>query len=50
MGIIGFVIVYMTNNLFLGIMIVYTITINKDFLNGKSIGKRLFGIQVKKSE
>jgi uncharacterized RDD family membrane protein YckC len=47
MGIIGFVIVYMTNNLFLGIMIVYTITINKDFLNGKSIGKRLFGIQVK---
>lgn len=31
---------------YLGIMLVYTITMNKDFLNGKSIGKRLFGIQV----
>jgi hypothetical protein len=27
-------------------MFVYPITMNKDFLNGKSIGKRLFGIQV----
>lgn len=27
-------------------MIVYPIAMNKDFLNGKSIGKRIFGIQV----
>lgn len=41
-----FLIVALTNNLFLAMMIVYPITMNKDFLNGKSIGKRLFGIQV----
>ncbi|MFD2290968.1 RDD family protein [Mariniflexile gromovii] len=46
MGIIGFLIVALTDNLFLAMMIVYPIAMNKDFLNGKSIGKRLFGIQV----
>lgn len=46
MGLIGFGIVAFSENLFLGMMIVYPITMNKDFLNGKSIGKRIFGIQV----
>ncbi|NER15098.1 hypothetical protein GWK08_16710 [Leptobacterium flavescens] len=46
MMIIWFLIVTLTDNLFLGMLIVYPITMNKDFLNGKSIGKRLFGIQV----
>ncbi|MGS2727929.1 RDD family protein [Psychroserpens sp. BH13MA-6] len=46
-GTIGFLIVASTDNLFLAMMIVYPIAMNKDFLNGKSIGKRLFGIQVK---
>ncbi|SEB87538.1 RDD family protein [Tenacibaculum sp. MAR_2009_124] len=46
MGIIGFLIVVLTDDLFLTMMIVYPITMNKDFLNGKSIGKRFFGIQV----
>ncbi|MCD2260207.1 RDD family protein [Psychroserpens luteolus] len=46
MGLIGLGIVALTDNLFLGMMIVYPITMNKDFLNGKSIGKRIFGIQV----
>ena len=46
MGLLGFGIVALTDNLFLGMMIVYPITMNKDFLNGKSIGKRIFGIQV----
>jgi len=46
MGIIGFLIIALTDHLFLTMMIVYTIAMNKDFLNGKSIGKRLFGIQV----
>lgn len=46
MGLIGFGIVALTDNLFLGTMIIYPITMNKDFLNGKSIGKRIFEIQV----
>lgn len=46
MGLIGFGIVALTDNLFLGMIIVYPITMNKDFLNGKSIGKRIFGIQI----
>ena len=46
MGLIGYGIVVLTDNLFLGMMIVYPVTMNKDFLNGKSIGKRIFGIQV----
>ena len=46
MGLIGFGIVELTDNLILGMSIVYPITMNKDFLNGKSIGKRIFGIQV----
>jgi len=27
-------------------MIIYPLAMNKDFLNGKSLGKRIFGIQV----
>lgn len=46
MALIFFGIVTLTDNLFFGMMIVYPITMNKDFLNGKSIGKRFFGIQV----
>ena len=46
MGLIGFGIVILTDNLFLGMMIIYPLTMNKDFLNGKSIGKRIFEIQV----
>lgn len=46
MAIIGIFIYALTNNLILGIIIIYPITMNKDFLNGKSIGKRIFGIQV----
>ena len=46
MCVIGLLIFAINDSLYLGIMIVYTITMNKDFLNGKSIGKRLFGIQV----
>ncbi|WP_378184276.1 RDD family protein [Aquimarina sp. SS2-1] len=46
MGIIGFIIFSLTYDLFISMMIVYPITMNKDFLNGKSIGKRLLGIQV----
>ena len=46
MGLIGYGIVVLTDNLFLVMMIIYPITMNKDFLNGKSIGKRIFGIQV----
>lgn len=46
MGIIGFLIFALTDDLILAMFIVYPITMNKDFLNGKSIGKRLFGIQV----
>ena len=46
MSIIGFLIFALTDDLILSMFIVYPITMNKDFLNGKSIGKRLFGIQV----
>ncbi|WP_374047790.1 RDD family protein [Mangrovimonas sp. YM274] len=46
MCIIGYLTFKITDNIFLGIMIIYPITMNKDFLNGKSIGKRLFNIQV----
>ncbi|MFD2562642.1 RDD family protein [Aquimarina rubra] len=46
MAIIGFIIFSLTSDLFISMMIVYPITMNKDFLNGKSIGKRIFGIQV----
>ncbi|WP_394874969.1 RDD family protein [Gaetbulibacter sp. M240] len=42
MCVIGLLIFAINDNLYLGIMIVYIITMNKDFLNGK----RLFGIQV----
>ncbi|GGK35841.1 hypothetical protein GCM10007962_32740 [Yeosuana aromativorans] len=43
---IGVLTFAISDNPFIGLMILYTITMNKDFLNGKSIGKRLFGIQV----
>ncbi len=46
MVVIGFIIFTITSDLFISMMILYPITMNKDFLNGKSIGKRLFGIQV----
>lgn len=46
MGIIGSLIIVLTDDLFLAMMIAYPMAMNKDFLNGKSIGKRLFGIQV----
>ncbi|MBQ4822778.1 RDD family protein [Aquimarina sp. MMG016] len=46
MAVIGFIIFSLTSDLFISMMIVYPITMNKDFLNGKSIGKRMFGIQV----
>uniref|UniRef100_UPI00404B3865 RDD family protein n=1 Tax=Flavobacterium sp. TaxID=239 RepID=UPI00404B3865 len=46
MGIIGFLLYVLTNDLLLSILITYPMAMNKDFLNGKSIGKRLFGIQV----
>jgi uncharacterized RDD family membrane protein YckC len=42
----GFLIFALTDDLVLAMFIVFPITMNKDFLNGKSIGKRLFGIQV----
>jgi len=44
--IIGLSLFALNIRLYLGIIILYTIIMNKDFLNGKSIGKRLFGIQV----
>lgn len=33
-------------DLILSMFVIYPIAMNKDFLNGKSIGKRIFGIQV----
>ena len=33
-------------DLIISMYVVYPIAMNKDFLNGKSIGKRIFGIQV----
>ncbi|KAA3627418.1 MAG: hypothetical protein DWQ02_19805 [Bacteroidetes bacterium] len=35
-----------TDDIFLVIMVIYTLAMNKDFLNGKSIGKRVMKIQV----
>jgi len=46
MVLIGFLLYVLTNDLLLSMLITYPMAMNKDFLNGKSIGKRLFGIQV----
>ncbi|NAS30454.1 hypothetical protein GTQ40_05700 [Flavobacteriaceae bacterium R38] len=46
MILIGVLVYEMTFNIFISCFICYPLAINKDFLNGKSIGKRIFGIQV----
>lgn len=46
MGVLGILIFGISNDLIWTILITYPLAINKDFLNGKSIGKRIFNIQV----
>ena len=46
MSILGALTYLVTSDLILSMIIVYPLTMNKDFLNGKSIGKRISGIQV----
>ena len=46
MIIIAIILFEISTDIFLSMFIVYPLAMNKDFLNGKSIGKRLFGIQV----
>ena len=43
---IGCLIMFLTSDLIITMLLIYPAAINKDFLNGKSIGKRIFGIQV----
>ena len=43
---IGGLIMFLTSDLIITMLLIYPVAINKDFLNGKSIGKRIFGIQV----
>ena len=43
---IGFIPIMYSNSPIIAMFILYPLAINKDFLNGKSIGKRLCGIQV----
>lgn len=43
---IGGLIMLLTSDLITTMLLIYPAAINKDFLNGKSIGKRIFGIQV----
>ena len=46
MGVIGILIFGIFNDLIISILIIYPLAMNKDFLNGKSLGKRIFNIQV----
>ena len=50
MAFIGLLILSFTNDLILTCLIIYPLGMNKDFLNGKSIGKRIFNIQVQNLE
>ena len=46
MAVVATLMLGVTSDLILTMMIAYPLAMNKDFLNGKSIGKRISNIQV----